>query len=73
MPMFLGISKNSYNFNRLRNLLAKKVNNKDIEIKIQNDLKDLMYKIEKDNLGIVPPKFVLEENFDVKTPADESL
>ena len=73
MPMFIAISKKSFYYDRLRKLLSKKVNNKNIEEKIKEDLKNYIYEFEKNNLGIVPPKFVLKESSDVKTPAEENL
>jgi len=73
MPMFIGISKKSDNYNRLKILLSKKINEKSFLEDIENELKNHIQAIETNTIGIVPPTFVLKTETNVLTPADETI
>lgn len=70
IPMFATISKKSKHYSALKSLLLKKVKDKTIEEKIKNNIKEFIEKEEKNNIGVVPPKFVLKEGLNALTPAD---
>ena len=58
MPMFIGISKKSKYFNRLKILLSKKVAEPSFADKIKEELKKQVHKFEQHTTGVVPPSFV---------------
>ena len=73
MPMFIGIAKKSQNYNRLKILLSKKITEQAFSQKIKDELKKHVREFEQKNIGVVPPSFVLEQNENILTPADETL
>lgn len=70
IPMFAAISKKSKHYNALKTLLSKKIKDKSVEEEIKKSIKEIIEQEEKNNMGIVPPKFVLKEGLDALTPAD---
>lgn len=73
MPMFIGISKKSKNYNRLKILLSKKITDPVFSQTIKEELKKHVKNFEQKSIGVVPPSFVLEQNENILTPADEIL
>ena len=73
MPMFIGISKKAKDYNRLKSLLSKKITDPLFSQKIKEELKERVKIFEQNNIGVVPPSFILEQNENVLTPADEVL
>ena len=67
MPMFIGISKNSKNFNRLKILLSKQITNSNFTQKVKEELKNQVKIFEQKNIGLVPPGFILEQNSKTST------
>lgn len=57
MPLFLGVSKMSIHKKLLTQTLTTAMENAETREKIQNVLIDTINKIEKDNVGVVPPSY----------------
>ena len=70
IPMFAAISKKSKHYNSLKTLLLNKIKDKSVEQKIKQSIKNAIEEEERNNIGIVPPKFVLKEGLNALTPAD---
>ncbi len=62
MPMFMGISKRSKNYQRLKVLLYKKVASPDFSNTIKEKLKEHIKEIETKSIGVVPPTFISDYN-----------
>ncbi len=60
MPMFIGVSKSSKKYNRLKITLSKKIPNKEVSMQVEKALKNTVRKIEEKSIGVVPPTFVLK-------------
>lgn len=71
IPMFIGVSQRSKHYKRLKLLLAKKFINSSTSEIIEEEIKNVIKEIETNNIGIVPPSFVLQQDSNVLTPADE--
>ena len=60
MPMFIGLSKASGKYNRLKTALYKKVTDPKMKTMVEKSLKQYIRDIEEKSIGVVPPTFVSE-------------
>lgn len=72
MPMFIGLSKKSPHYKRLKILLSKKIIDKSVSEQVEEEIKRKISIIETDYIGIVPPSFILKQDKNILTPADET-
>ena len=70
MPLFIGVSKASKKHVQIGKLLKKYVADEKFQQSINDTLKKLIYQVEVESQGVVPPMFVKKED-GAKTPADE--
>ncbi len=70
MPLFIGVSKASKKHVQIGKLLKKYVADEKFQQSINDTLKELIYQVEVESQGVVPPMFVKKED-GAKTPADE--
>ena len=71
IPMFIGLSQKSPNYKRLKILLSKKIVDKSFSEDVEKELKNHITELELNSVGVVPPSFILKQDTNVLTPADE--
>ena len=71
IPMFIGLSQRSPNYKRLKILLSKKIVDKSFSEDVEKELKNHITELELNSVGVVPPSFILKQDTNVLTPADE--
>ena len=70
MPLFIGVSKASKKHVQIGKFLKKYVADEKFQQSINDTLKELIYQVEVESQGVVPPMFVKKED-GAKTPEDE--
>ena len=70
MPLFIGVSKASRQHAKIGKLLKQFAADEKFQQSINDTLKELIYRVEVESQGVVPPMFVKNED-GTKTPADE--
>ena len=70
MPLFIGVSKASKQHAKIGKFLKQYAADEKFQQNINDTLKKLIYRIEVESQGVVPPMFVKKED-NTTTPADE--